>query len=1375
MGWLIPMLTNNLKDSSSNIGIIQRPRQELRQPSIERLRRITSLFSGSFVKSTLTMLLLPCLSFAGTFTAFGPTTYTRTTGAPVTVSKTFSILDPTTQYTLHIQDSGVYNAVISINGRQVLGPSDFDPLRTVIDIPVIVQASSKIDVQLRSSPGSSLTISIVGVDNVPPSISALGVPAANSFGWNNTNVTVGFTCSDKTSGIALCPNPVAISTEGTAQLVTGTAVDVAGNKASASLPVSIDKTPPIISPAVAPAPNNFAWNNTPVVVSFACTDALSRILSCTPPLTVSTEGLNQRFTGTASDKAGNSASSSASVNIDFTPPTITATSFPASNSAGWNNTDVTVTFHCADTLSGVASCPGGTIVSTEGKNQIVQGTVSDKAGNLNTGAASINLDKTPPVVNIASPVSGTVVHTPLAAIAGSATDALSGIAAVRCNGVAATIIGTSFACSQSLIQGINSIEIDVTDVAGNTTSTSTSVAFVRFPQIKITSPAQSALFNQSPITVSGTLDDPSAQVTVNGITAPVSGSSFLATVPVQEGISTITAVATNADGSTTTASTQVNLDTTPPHVAIYSPSDKLVTTDSSITVTGLVNDIVIGTVNPQQASVSVNRVPAQVANRTFSASVPLSIGSNTVQAIAVDAAGNAATISVIVIRQVTAGQPVVRIFSGNNQSGAINTQLAQPLVAQLLNASGQPVANTPVVFRVTGQDGTLGTSQGGGLSGIAANTDAQGLASALFTVGSHAGAGNNRVEASSTGVSASATFSASGLSTGAALINVDSGNNQTGVIGQTLPLPFIAVVTDQGHNRIADVPVTFTVKNGSGNLNGQPSITVNSDSDGRIQALLTLGPAEGINNNLVEATFAGNSAFGAAFTATGRASGPAVNTAIAGVVLDNSNQPIPGVTMRILQLNQGPSGNLPQQLGTPVQTDAQGQFVIQPAPVGVFKLMADGGTATREGPWPTLEYDIITISGQNNTVGSPIYLPRLNPANQICVTASTGGTLTIPEAPGFALTIAPGSATFPGGSKTGCVTVTPVNMDKVPMVPGFGQQPRFVVTIQPVGTSFNPPAGMTMPNVDGLKPRAVTEMYSYDHDLASFVAIGTATVSDDGSVIKSDPGVGVLKAGWHCGGDPNNIGSAGTCPDCYKCDSNSCIVDVAQIDLVSPISDQSINLNSVRAGAPISPGNNDTYGLTDDESIEPTITARCNFGLFSADLIALVGNFSEQVRLLPGPPAQQEVTGIGGNTNQTNFCAQVSQLECLGNCQPFTWYMLGAVKAHEDVHQSRLLPTLIEAAPDIEAVINAVSIPIANGVTKQQAPADIKALPEWQAALLLGRAIWDQRYVVSIALDHVHGIAGGTDEAEHSVIDPMVAAICAAAKARGWSSCASCP
>jgi len=111
------------------------------------------------------------------------------------------------------------------------------------------------------------------------------------------------------------------------------------------------------------------------------------------------------------------------------------------------------------------------------------------------------------------------------------------------------------------------------------------------------------------------------------------------------------------------------------------------------------------------------------------------------------------------------------------------------------------------------------------------------------------------------------------------------------------------------------------------------------------------------------------------------------------------------------------------------------------------------------------------------------------------------------------------------------------------MLPGFGQQPRFIVTIQPAGAVFNPPAPITLPNVDGLRPREVTEMYSFDHDIGSFVAIGTGVVSADGQVIRSSEGVGVLKAGWHCGGNPAISGTAATCPTCHTCIGNQCVTD----------------------------------------------------------------------------------------------------------------------------------------------------------------------------------------------------------------------------------------
>jgi hypothetical protein len=312
-------------------------------------------------------------------------------------------------------------------------------------------------------------------------------------------------------------------------------------------------------------------------------------------------------------------------------------------------------------------------------------------------------------------------------------------------------------------------------------------------------------------------------------------------------------------------------------------------------------------------------------------------------------------------------------------------------------------------------------------------------------------------------------------------------------------------------------------------------------------AKVGLGLEEGRGNNAVLATFDGNPGSPAIFTASGLIAGNPAQTSVSGVVLDNSNLPIPGVIMRLLALSQGTTGNVPVDVVPPVETDAQGQFVINQAPVGAFKLMADGTTATVLGKqYPTLEFDVTTVAGRSAGIGMPIYLQALDTVHQLCVSESTGGTLTVPESPGFSLTVAPGSATFPGGSRSGCITATPVNMDKVPMAPGFGQQPRFILTIQPVGTTFNPPAAITIPNVDGLPPRAVTELYSFDHDLAAFVAIGTGTVSADGLVIASDPGVGVLKAGWHCGGDPAAAGTAADCKDCERCDGAQCVADPGQ-------------------------------------------------------------------------------------------------------------------------------------------------------------------------------------------------------------------------------------
>ncbi|HEU4401486.1 MAG TPA: carboxypeptidase regulatory-like domain-containing protein, partial [Candidatus Polarisedimenticolia bacterium] len=379
--------------------------------------------------------------------------------------------------------------------------------------------------------------------------------------------------------------------------------------------------------------------------------------------------------------------------------------------------------------------------------------------------------------------------------------------------------------------------------------------------------------------------------------------------------------------------------------------------------------------------------------------------------------------------------------------------------------------------------------------------------------------------ASAIGFEGTAIFTATGTPSPADEIVVDSGNDQIGVISEPLALPLVAVVVDSGNNRIGGVPVTFTVIEGGGSFNGASSFTVGTDSDGRAAATLTLGPLEGTDNNRVEATFPGNPGLPAVFTASGQAAGDPAQTAISGVVLDDTDAPIPGLTVSAVlasTLNRNRS-DVPEARA--VRTDAEGRFSIPGAPVGFVKLLVDGSTARLSRQYATVEYNLVTVAGRNNTVGKPIHLPSLNTDDQLCVTETTGGgTLTLPEAPGFSLTFGPGQVTFAGGSASGCVGVTVVPGDKMPMAPGSGRQPRFIVMIQPAGAIFNPPAAITLPNVEGLAPRTVTEIYALD-DNGSFVSIGTGVVSDDGLVIRSSPGVGVLEAGWHGGGTPVGSGT----------------------------------------------------------------------------------------------------------------------------------------------------------------------------------------------------------------------------------------------------------
>lgn len=324
----------------------------------------------------------------------------------------------------------------------------------------------------------------VQIDRSKPTISHTLDPKANANGWNNADVTVTFTCDDQSdlSGIASCTAPQEVTTEGEDQPVLGTATDRAGNSATDTASVSLDRTAPTIAGHRSPAANGYGWNNTDVTVGFTGDDALSGVASVTPSRTVG-EGTDQSVEGTAVDAADNSASTTVGgINVDQTDPALSGKPTTAANGNGWYKGDVTIGWTAGDDRSGVVSTPANSTVTGEGANLKDTATVFDKAGNSTTAdSATVKIDRTAPSTGADAPTgwNNTAVTVSL-----SASDGLSGVEATYYKiGAADPVRGTFLTINT---QGVHTLTYWSVDEAGNTEAAQTATVKIDLTRPTIT-------------------------------------------------------------------------------------------------------------------------------------------------------------------------------------------------------------------------------------------------------------------------------------------------------------------------------------------------------------------------------------------------------------------------------------------------------------------------------------------------------------------------------------------------------------------------------------------------------------------------------------------------------------------------------------------------------------------------------------------------------------------------------------------------------------------------------------------------------------------------------------------------------------------------
>ncbi len=162
----------------------------------------------------------------------------------------------------------------------------------------------------------------VRIDKTNPSISGSASPAANSHGWNNTNVVVSFSCFDGLSSLDFCEPNHTLSANGAGQSVTGHAEDKADNQASATVnDINIDKLPPNVS--VTGVADGATYTQGSVPAAGCSTTDQAGLSGVDTPASVSVSGPASgvgSFTATcsgATDRAGNSASASVTYNVNY--------------------------------------------------------------------------------------------------------------------------------------------------------------------------------------------------------------------------------------------------------------------------------------------------------------------------------------------------------------------------------------------------------------------------------------------------------------------------------------------------------------------------------------------------------------------------------------------------------------------------------------------------------------------------------------------------------------------------------------------------------------------------------------------------------------------------------------------------------------------------------------------------------------------------------------------------------------------------------------------------------------------------------------------------------------------------------------------------
>jgi hypothetical protein len=215
------------------------------------------------------------------------------------------------------------------------------------------------------------------------------------------------------------------------------------------------------------------------------------------------------------------------------------------------------------------------------------------------------------------------------------------------------------------------------------------------------------------------------------------------------------------------------------------------------------------------------------------------------QAVVLDGANAHLPASPLRVSATAKAGAVARLLKtdGDNQAGAAGQPLLVPFAVKAADVTGiNGVANVNVRFEVI----TGGGKFSDGATAQTVATTALGLAQTILTLGPQTGA-TNRVKISATGVAKADTFTAL-AAIPARMTKGPVAPPTTGSAGRRMTAPLVARVFDASGKIVAGFPVTFTVKEGGGTINGGASAVIPTDRNGDAKAFPVLGAVPGGRN-----------------------------------------------------------------------------------------------------------------------------------------------------------------------------------------------------------------------------------------------------------------------------------------------------------------------------------------------------------------------------------------------------------------------------------------------------------------------------------------------------------------------------------------------